>query len=179
MTTVYFIRNEETDAIKIGKCDDDENLIDRLQTLQTANSAQLKILATTKDYSEAELHQRFADFRIRNEWFRPGERLVKFIITAAEKYANKPVRKRDYKVTVPSNWKEYPAKTASRVATVIKKLGPISHWKLQQTLSSRIQAKDLKVILEALENNGYISAEYREVTGKRGGKYYKYIKHLH
>ncbi len=66
---VYFIR-AETGQIKIGMAIDPEA---RLKNLQTASPVKLEIVATCEGGAEgeAEYHERFAEHRLRNEWFAP------------------------------------------------------------------------------------------------------------
>lgn len=74
---VYFVRSSNG-TIKIGVSTD---VMRRLASLQTANSARLTLLlimpGTEED--EQELHRLFADERLRGEWFRPSRRLLRFI----------------------------------------------------------------------------------------------------
>ena len=70
---VYFIRAGNKGAIKIGVASD---LAKRLETLQTGNPFQLKVLATIPCSSEQHayelerrMHKLFASKRIRGEWF--------------------------------------------------------------------------------------------------------------
>ena len=76
---VYFIRSEETHAIKIGFTSGP--IEKRLNSLQTAHPYKLQLLATvpgTPDY-EKSLHERFASFRLEGEWFQPHPDLVAFV----------------------------------------------------------------------------------------------------
>ena len=70
---VYFIRAGNKGAIKIGVASD---LAKRLETLQTGNPFELKVLATIPCSSEQHaydlerrMHKLFASKRIRGEWF--------------------------------------------------------------------------------------------------------------
>ena len=76
---VYFIMSEKTQAIKIGFTTGSVKV--RLRALQTAHPYRLKVLATlngNRSY-EKELHQRFAQFRLKGEWFEPHPDLLAFI----------------------------------------------------------------------------------------------------
>ena len=66
---VYFIQAGKDGPIKIGYSDDP---LARLEDLQTAHHEQLRLLMTIADNGtmEMQLHERFADLRIRGEWFR-------------------------------------------------------------------------------------------------------------
>ena len=70
---VYFILDEKSEAIKIGKADD---IGDRLPSLQTGNPNQLIVLNTIKCESvkhafnlEQKFHNFFGHLHIRGEWF--------------------------------------------------------------------------------------------------------------
>ena len=67
---VYFIQNIETQNIKIGRTDND--LTKRLFTLQIGNDCSLVALTSYKCDSrviEKQLHEKFADYHIRGEWY--------------------------------------------------------------------------------------------------------------
>lgn len=72
---VYFIQAGDAGPIKIGF----SSKVDiRIDALQKANAEKLNLLATISGtlIMEAELHQRFAEHRIRGEWFRPAAELL-------------------------------------------------------------------------------------------------------
>lgn len=73
---VYFIR--VGDHIKIGFS---TRPIDRLNGLQTSNPGRLEIVGTRPGSrkTEAELHERFKDMRVRGEWFQARVPLLRFI----------------------------------------------------------------------------------------------------
>lgn len=75
---VYFIRDEISGNIKIGVAIDPKK---RLLELQTGASGSLTILHTETGDSRHEmgLHKRFAEDRIRGEWFRPSDALMAYI----------------------------------------------------------------------------------------------------
>lgn len=71
---VYFIKNMETSNIKIGRTNEIET---RLIKLQTGNDCELKIIKTIPCESfndscklESSLHSLFHNFHIRGEWFK-------------------------------------------------------------------------------------------------------------
>jgi hypothetical protein len=66
---VYFIQAGADGPIKIGYTADP---FARLEELQTAHYEDLRLLMTIADNGtlEARLHERFAELRIRGEWFR-------------------------------------------------------------------------------------------------------------
>ncbi len=75
---IYFIQNEVTKNIKIGKSN---NPLKRLSSLMTG-SAESLILLRVIDGDRAEekkLHEMFSDYRIRGEWFRDNEQITNFI----------------------------------------------------------------------------------------------------
>ncbi|MGB3493863.1 MAG: GIY-YIG nuclease family protein [Elainellaceae cyanobacterium] len=80
---VYFILNEDCQAIKIGRAKD---LNKRIQALQTASPVFLKLLKSVQLSSEKEsheleqsLHKRFSDFRMQGEWFRSEAELLEYV----------------------------------------------------------------------------------------------------
>lgn len=76
--TVYIIQAEDTPYIKIGLTYQ-ASVIPRLKNLQTGCPLELKLLATTQKFTEAELHQAFRDYRVRGEWFWCRDRLESFV----------------------------------------------------------------------------------------------------
>jgi hypothetical protein len=67
---VYFIKNLTTRNIKIGRTDGD--IETRLLNLQTANDCKLAVVKTIACDSrvvEARLHEQFAEYHIRGEWY--------------------------------------------------------------------------------------------------------------
>lgn len=74
-SVVYFIGSGEGRPIKIGRASD---VRQRLAVLQNGSFEQLTILATVPGGVdvEREFHARFADLRMRGEWFEPGEALL-------------------------------------------------------------------------------------------------------
>lgn len=76
---VYFITQaEHPAAVKIGFAVD---VNDRLGTLQTSSHVDLTILASFPGTvaTEKQLHRKFADDRLRGEWFRMSEPIRQFI----------------------------------------------------------------------------------------------------
>jgi len=75
---VYFITDDATGLIKIGRAMDVEQ---RLKGLQTGAPGQLRVLADMDGGAagEADMHRRFAHLRVRGEWFSPGDDLLQFI----------------------------------------------------------------------------------------------------
>lgn len=74
---VYFI-TDGVGHVKIGFA---ANVGARLCELQTGNALPLTVLATLKGScdTERELHQRFAEYRVRGEWFRLAPEVVEYI----------------------------------------------------------------------------------------------------
>ena len=66
--TVYFIGSSDG-FIKIGITSD---IVERLRNFQVCTPHELTVLASFDgdSYQEWEYHQRFADHRVRGEWFR-------------------------------------------------------------------------------------------------------------
>jgi hypothetical protein len=80
---VYFVFNPDSDAIKIGIA---KNVPGRLNSLQTSNAAKLELLALVKVENikaarelEQYLHQQFAEFSLRGEWFKSNPQLLEYI----------------------------------------------------------------------------------------------------
>lgn len=77
---IYFIGNTDEGFVKIGySLNDTEG---RLNALQSANPHELSVLAIIDKSShqgESMLHKRFAQYRIRGEWFRLSGELEMFI----------------------------------------------------------------------------------------------------
>lgn len=75
---IYFIRGKESGKIKIGYSIHPGQ---RKRDLQTAHYEPLEVIGLLHGPPslEAELHERFGRYRIRGEWFKPGERLLAFI----------------------------------------------------------------------------------------------------
>ncbi len=80
-SSVYFIQ-AETGQIKIGYTT--YLITERLNTLQVGCPVELKLLLTVPGTERLEkaLHQKFAAFRIRGEWFAPDASLREFIESA-------------------------------------------------------------------------------------------------
>lgn len=78
---VYFIAADEAGAIKIGMA---SHVWARMRDLQLANPLELTMLGFVWSEHprvlERELHKRFADLRIRGEWFRSTDELRAFIL---------------------------------------------------------------------------------------------------
>ena len=80
---IYFIFNNDSNAIKIGRA---KNVSKRLQALQTSSPAVLKLLKTipveglaaTRSL-ELALHEQFKALRINGEWFRADTALKEYI----------------------------------------------------------------------------------------------------
>lgn len=73
---VYFIQSETGGAVKIGKSTDPQR---RLRTLQTGHPGRLMLLGTTTEFSERELHSRFAHCCANGEWFNLSPALISFL----------------------------------------------------------------------------------------------------
>ncbi|MEP0874005.1 GIY-YIG nuclease family protein [Trichocoleus desertorum AS-A10] len=80
---VYFILNEDSNAIKIGRAQD---LAKRMKALQTSSPAKLKLIKSIqvkggKDAQELErsLHKQFSEIRLAGEWFKVDVYLLEYI----------------------------------------------------------------------------------------------------
>lgn len=83
ISSIYFILNEDSQAIKIGRT---KNLEQRIQALQTSSPNPLKLLKSIQLSSEQEadeleqlLHERFGDFRMEGEWFKAETGLMEYV----------------------------------------------------------------------------------------------------
>jgi hypothetical protein len=79
-TNVYFLRAATTGLIKVGRAAD---VRDRMYRLQTGSSEALELMGQIPDTSgglmERAIHRRFADDRVRGEWFNPSPGLLAYI----------------------------------------------------------------------------------------------------
>jgi hypothetical protein len=80
MENIYFVQAGNSGPIKIGKIRY-MDMAHRLKSLQTGNHQKLhiRLLITDGSYKEVELHQKFARFHIRGEWFEASEDILEFI----------------------------------------------------------------------------------------------------
>ena len=76
---IYFIQESVLKNIKIGFTSSHPNK--RLHTLSVASSQELIFLGFLLGDKphEKRLHKKFKHLHVRNEWFEPGEDLLKFI----------------------------------------------------------------------------------------------------
>lgn len=82
---VYFIQGESGGAIKIGYTQDVKA---RLKSLQTGHPDVLVLLACFpgNQSDERDLHEKFDAFRLRGEWFKPSEFVLREVESKKEKY---------------------------------------------------------------------------------------------
>ena len=80
---VYFILNEDSNAIKIGRAKD---LANRMKALQTSSPTRLRLikLVQIEGVEEAQkleqsLHKKFNDIRLTGEWFKAEATLLEYI----------------------------------------------------------------------------------------------------
>lgn len=80
---IYFILNEDSNAIKIGRAKD---LARRMNALQTSSPAKLKLIKSVqveggKEAHELEqsLHKKFSEIRLAGEWFKAEANLLEYI----------------------------------------------------------------------------------------------------
>jgi hypothetical protein len=81
----YFVADEQG-RVKIGQT---QRLRKRLLELQRSNADKLTLLGVTKE-REAKLHKRFADFRIRGEWFWLTQEVKEWIEVNRDKRVKAP-----------------------------------------------------------------------------------------
>jgi len=96
MSFVYFILDEKSNAVKIGKAN---NINQRLQDLQTGNPNTLSVIYNIKCKSEEHsfltekyYHKKFEHIRVNGEWFTYDEKLFEKYFTEETNY--KPKEKR-------------------------------------------------------------------------------------
>lgn len=87
---VYFIQDEVVCLIKIGVASDP---LARLRDLQTGSPAKLILLASVEGGRDEErsLHSLFDAYRAHGEWFRPGPRLLKYLMGLGDRGAKVPI----------------------------------------------------------------------------------------
>jgi hypothetical protein len=80
---VYFILNEDSSAIKIGKAKD---ISKRIKSLQTSSPAKLRLIKSIQVKSDKEaqeleqsLHKQFQEIRLAGEWFKAEANLLDYI----------------------------------------------------------------------------------------------------
>jgi hypothetical protein len=74
---VYFLRNTRTGEIKIGQT---RRLHKRKAVLEREEGCKLELLGLIEaPLLERDLHQRFAQFHTRGEWFKPHPELLAYI----------------------------------------------------------------------------------------------------
>ncbi|WP_163836928.1 GIY-YIG nuclease family protein [Spartinivicinus ruber] len=76
---IYFVQAGEDGLIKIGRTKDVQA---RMCSLNSASPVELKLLGVfkAKDYMEKILHEEFAKYRVKGEWFKPVEEIKNFIL---------------------------------------------------------------------------------------------------
>jgi len=89
---IYFIQDTGSTLIKIGYTGDDASK--RLRALQTGCPSGLQLLHIEDGEAadESRLHQTFAAFRERGEWFRPAPLILAYIIESAKRHPISPIK---------------------------------------------------------------------------------------
>lgn len=127
MGHVYFIQETETGAIKIGWS---SNLRKRLAALQISNHSKLKLLAAYEGCigEEKDTQDHFKEFRIRGEWFRPNEDLMRVIeknkISLTEKVQEVPL-------DLEKAAKEFEGKPATAAGQECRKLLELAEYHIE------------------------------------------------
>lgn len=69
--SLYFVQTRGTGRIKIGRS---KNPKRRLQTLQTGNAKELRLVASLEGlgWREREIHEKLKEWRVSGEWFDYG-----------------------------------------------------------------------------------------------------------
>lgn len=74
---VYFIKNKTTNSIKIGRTNDDiETRLSQLQTCTDCELVVVKVIECNSRIVEAQLHEKFANYHIRGEWYNITEDMI-------------------------------------------------------------------------------------------------------
>jgi len=78
---IYFLRNKETERIKIGYVRGRDRVELRLCEFQTGNDCEIEILGTMEGSTldERNLHGQFEFAHVRGEWYSPHPLLMGFI----------------------------------------------------------------------------------------------------
>lgn len=94
--TVYFIQAGEGGPIKIGVS---ANVNHRLQMLQSANPAKLRLLGTVPGGRsvERQLYEALGDFRLMGEWFQDGPEVRAMIADPARLDASPKISRNRYR----------------------------------------------------------------------------------
>lgn len=90
---VYFVQAGPEGPIKIGYA---KRVAARFAELQTANAEPLILLGVLFDGTrslEAQTHLRFADFRLRGEWFNPADEIFDFLAETTNGYPSAALHK--------------------------------------------------------------------------------------
>jgi hypothetical protein len=82
---MYAIQAGHFGAVKLGITRDPR---DRLRELQTSNAEPLRLVAAWRSFREEErqIHEEFADLRLRGEWFRPHDEILRLVRGMAATY---------------------------------------------------------------------------------------------
>lgn len=101
---VYFISDGE--HIKIGIAADPTG---RLRDLQVGNARRLTLLRVVNGPRglEDRLHRRFAGDRVRGEWFKRSDRLVRFVLCRSDAAVGRVVSGRQERDFDPVLWARY------------------------------------------------------------------------
>lgn len=88
---IYFVQAEIVGRIKIGYTSRDR-AEERLAALEGASCVPLRLLATCPGSMELErkIHERFHEYRVKGEWFKPGPRLIRYIAKIQGRVIRKP-----------------------------------------------------------------------------------------
>lgn len=94
---MYFIKDPDSKAIKIGVSKNPERRLKQLQTGDVGHNLYfMKLIKTNEMFVlEKELHKRFRTDRIsqKGEWFKPSKELVKFVDSIKENDELKQLKK--------------------------------------------------------------------------------------
>jgi predicted transcriptional regulator len=149
---IYFIQQGEDGPIKIGKSQDPE---ERLKALQSRTKTPLILLAVCEGCERC-LHHRFADLRIRGEWFQPVHRLLNYIARFPRYQTGKAISKPGYEYMWP------PRSRREKLLDMLKDHPEgLSRTDIRSKVFSRnLDKKQTVLLLQELESEGLIRQEY-------------------
>ena len=115
-TSVYFIGSLESGTVKIGRSDNPEN---RLAKLQTGNPHKLVLYGFIDNVSqelESELHRILDPFRLEGEWFRLTDEVIRFMISRTDEISC------DYKINPSETKNDLLGEAIEKTIKIIKEI---------------------------------------------------------
>ena len=78
-TNIYFIGNVELGAVKIGKSINPKKRLAELQTGSSRNLVLYGVIDEVTPDFENTLHKILSDIRLKGEWFKLTDKLIRFM----------------------------------------------------------------------------------------------------